>query len=308
MTKARKPPRWVTPFLRALARTGQARAAAEDAGIDYTTAYARRKAHAEFASLWRGALAAHAQFVKRDEDEEIRALEQNPSTIHSSVNGPCDARLSPGQSARLGPPAELGEELVASGGQMKRAGHGRWSQAKERIFFEELAATANARRAAKAAGVSTNAVLARRLKHRVFRAKWEAIVATARSSIDLYLVEASNQTFDPEALDTGEVHPKVTISEAIKISQRPGGAAVRGAPVAEPEWDEIEPSNPTDEVCERLLGKLKRMHKRDIVDKQAAGWSYDESYDVLIPPGWVQGPDYEPKTPEAPVDFDALYR
>ena len=73
---------------------------------------------------------------------------------------------------------------------------------------------AGRRRAAKAAGVSPNAVFARRLKHRVFRAKWEAIVATAKSSIDLYLVEASNQTFDPEALDTGEVQPKVTISEA----------------------------------------------------------------------------------------------
>ena len=34
-----KEPRWVVPFLRALERTGMARTAAEDAGVDYTTAY-----------------------------------------------------------------------------------------------------------------------------------------------------------------------------------------------------------------------------------------------------------------------------
>jgi hypothetical protein len=76
MTK--KAPRWTIAFLRALTRTGDVRAAAADAGIDYTTAYARRKAHAEFAGLWRGALAAHAQLVKRDEDEQVRALARGP--------------------------------------------------------------------------------------------------------------------------------------------------------------------------------------------------------------------------------------
>src|SRR4051794_26029937 len=44
----RKSPRWVIAFLRALARTGVAREAAKDAGIDHTTAYERRKAHAGF--------------------------------------------------------------------------------------------------------------------------------------------------------------------------------------------------------------------------------------------------------------------
>src|SRR5438045_2522311 len=48
----RKPPRWVIPFLRALARTGVAREAAKDAGIDHSTAYERRKAHADFAADW----------------------------------------------------------------------------------------------------------------------------------------------------------------------------------------------------------------------------------------------------------------
>ena len=49
------------------------------------------------------------------------------------------------------------EELLATtalGGQVKRVGPGRWTAAAERRFFDELAATANVKRACAAAGVS----------------------------------------------------------------------------------------------------------------------------------------------------------
>ena len=35
------------------------------------------------------------------------------------------------------------------------------------------------------------------------------------------------------------------------------------------------------------------------------GWSHDESYDHLVPPGWVKGPDYRPFEPE-PEEPDFL--
>jgi hypothetical protein len=69
-----KPPRWTIPFLRALERTGDVRASAEDAGIDHTTAYARRRTHAEFASNWERALQAHAERAGRERAEELEAL------------------------------------------------------------------------------------------------------------------------------------------------------------------------------------------------------------------------------------------
>jgi hypothetical protein len=36
----------------------------------------------------------------------------------------------------------------------------------------------------------------------------------------------------------------------------------------------------------------------------AEGWSHDESYDQMVPPGWVKGPEYRPRVtePEGP-DF-----
>ena len=74
MTKKRRAPRWTIPFLRALERTGDARASAEDAGIDHTTAYARRRAHPEFAAAWEEAIAAHAAGAERGKAEELERV------------------------------------------------------------------------------------------------------------------------------------------------------------------------------------------------------------------------------------------
>jgi len=59
----RKAPRWTVAFLRALERTGEARAAALDAGIDHSTAYARRRAHPDFADTWAGSQWVGSQWV-----------------------------------------------------------------------------------------------------------------------------------------------------------------------------------------------------------------------------------------------------
>src|SRR4051812_26937400 len=113
-------PRWVTPFLRSLERTGEVRAAAEDAGIDYTTAYGRRRAHGEFALAWDEALRVHGEKRRLDEAVAVDALTRDLSTSASSGNGP---------------PRRSAEELIGAGAQLKRVGHGRWSLAKERLFF-----------------------------------------------------------------------------------------------------------------------------------------------------------------------------
>ena len=91
----RKEPRWVVPFLRALERTGEARAAAKDAGIDHTTAYARRRAHADFAEAWAEALRAHDEAKRRAEDEEIAALKEaapSPGSPAASPTSPARGR------------------------------------------------------------------------------------------------------------------------------------------------------------------------------------------------------------------------
>jgi hypothetical protein len=269
---ARKEPRWVVAFLRALERTGEARSAAADAGIDHTTAYARRKAHGEFADRWAGALRAHAEAKARAEAAEIAALEKTP----------------PPHSVRSPSPANAAEDLFVSGGKVRRAGHDRWSRRKEAIFFDELAATANATMAAKAAGVSTNAVHARRLKHPLFAAKWEAVVRSSSAAIDLYLVEETRKTFDPESLDTGDVKPRVTIDQAIKISQLNASKKAKALPDPFAEQAASPSAETIEALRERILKKFERLAERGRRERIEAGWSYDERHDAMVPPGWVK--------------------
>ena len=292
MTGKRKAPRWVHPFLRALERCGEARAASADAGIDWSTAYARRRAHSDFAAAWAEALHVHKLRAARFDAEELEAF--NRSLDVALPGSPFDKlRTSPTSSDGRGD-----EELSVANGQVRRVGQGRWSARKEKIFFDELAATANIRRSAAAAGVSYNAVQARRLKHPLFRAKWDAVAQSAKANIGMYLLEASQQTFDPERAGMPDATPKVTIAEAIRISESKGPKG-QGVEAADPFSDEsYDYHDDMAEIREGLVRKLQAMRRRERPELLARGWSFDESWDREIPPGWVKGPDWRPRTPD----------
>jgi hypothetical protein len=292
MTGKRKAPRWVHPFLRALERCGEARAASADAGIDWSTAYARRRAHSDFAAAWAEALQVHKLRAARFDAAELEAF--NRSLDAALPGSPFDKlRTSPTSSDGRGD-----EELSVANGQVRRVGQGRWSARKEKIFFDELAATANIRRSAAAAGVSYNAVQARRLKHPLFRAKWDAVAQSAKANIGMYLLEASQQTFDPERAGMPDATPKVTIAEAIRISESKGPKA-QSPEAADPFSDEsYDYHDDIAEIREGLVRKLQAMRRRERPELLARGWSFDESWDREIPPGWVKGPDWRPRTPD----------
>src|SRR5437763_13731277 len=72
--KKRKAPRWARPFLRARVRTGNARASAEEAGVDHTTAYLRRRTHPSFAADWEWVRKAYAERVEREKEAELETF------------------------------------------------------------------------------------------------------------------------------------------------------------------------------------------------------------------------------------------
>jgi hypothetical protein len=218
------------------------RASAEDAGIDHTTAYARRRTHAEFASNWERALQAHAERVGRERAEELLA-----------AAGPTPD------------PSPEGEGMAKA--QVKRAGHDRWGERKEKLFFDELAATANVKCSAKAAGVSTQAVFARRLRDPRFKAKWAAVLETGRAAIEMHLVEAANRSFDPDELDVGDVQPKVSIADAIRIAELNASRAERSA-VANPFQSQAPGVGCAEDARERLFKKLLRLRNAGLPN----GW------------------------------------
>ena len=264
--RMKKPPRWTIAFLRALERTGDVRASAEDAGIDHSTAYARRRTHEDFAANWERALKAYAEGVAADQERELRSLD----TL--GTNGP----------------RPEGEGKKA---QVKRAAHDRWGPRKEKLFFDELAATANVKSSARAAGVSTQSVFARRLRDAHFRAKWAAVLETGRAAIEMQLVERAKKSFDPDEHDFGEAEPRVSVTEALRIVQHSG----KGQAPAFMEQRGFEEDG--DNVHERLLQKLLRLKARNEREQLEKGWVRDEEHGLLVPPGWVKAPGSPPVEP-----------
>jgi len=282
MTK-RKQPRWTIPFLRSLERTGNARASAEEAGVDHTTAYLRRRTHPDFASDWEWVLQAHAERVAREKAAEASSFTPPP------VPAPA-GRESPSL-------AEGGGALVAAGSRLKRPGHDRWSKRKEQAFLAELAATGNLRLASKAVGISYEAVRKRRRKDPQLAAACAAAIEACRARIPEFLAGATAATFDPEAIDDDGTNPlpKVTIAEAIRIAQLNGGTKQEPAGAFEDESYCYEED--IADIRERLVQKLQALRRRERPGLLARGWSYDESWDREVPPGWVKGPDYREREP-----------
>jgi len=243
--RKQRTPRWAVAFLRSLERTGVARWAAEDAGVDFTTAYARRRAHAEFAADWAAALERG-----RAERERVRAAEL-AGKVERLRRAP-----SPGSPAAspTSPASGGGAEHVIVNGKLRRVGPGRWSKAKEQALLAELAWSGSISRGCRAAGVSTQALSRRRFNDRHLDAACDAAVEIARKRLNGYVVEAANRTFDPDELPLSEnAGPTVTIAEAIQILKL--GAGRGSAASAVPVYEPYDPA----EVRERLEKKMRML-------------------------------------------------
>ena len=303
-SSCRKPPRWTEPFLLVLIRTGEVREAAKWAGVDFTTVYARRKKYADFADAWDGALQTHKRLAAEAEEEELRSLDKLgtngcPGDIREpelGTNGGLGDDRSDGPSPGS-PLASPTSPASWRGLQVKRVNSARWSEARERRFFDELVASANVRRAAEAAGVSGQAVYARRAKSAVFRKRWDQALANGRAAIEMGLVAEAKRSMDPDEMDLPAPEPRVTVGEAIKITQMAqvsargrGRAAWGEAGFQDDEGEAFEQRK--EELRARLQRKLEALRDR-IVREQ--GWVEDEEFGVAIPPGWIRDPDYVPK-------------
>ena len=244
---AKREPHWVKLFFRELARTGNVRLAAERAGVDFTTAYGRRKRHSDFADRWVGALGQAA--ASNGSNLELESA-PNSSTIPSSGNGPP-------------PPVKLWEELsVRPDGKVVKVSEARWTPRKEEAFLVELADSANVKRAARAARVSTTAVYKRRMKDGRFAAAWDAAVEAGKARLQTYLIELSDRTFDPDSLPLPEGQPRVSVAEAVSILRLKG---------REPSKHFADERNVNEEelkeVRERILEKLERMRERELPEQ-----------------------------------------
>lgn len=236
-------------FLRVLARTGNARAAAAEAGMDVGTAYDRRIKDAGFFARWERAVAK------------------------------AKARPSPRPSPRNGRGSqELVLRRTKHGDKLVRAGAGRWNARAEAVFFAGLRRTACVRAAARACGFSTNALYARRDNYPDFAKRWAAVEVEAAQRLPGLLRAASIASLDPEVEDRGL--PRVNVDQAIRISQMKGAGIGAGAHARD--CDSHQRASEA-ELTAAILKKLDILSKRQI----AKGWTETEE-GHMIPPGWVR--------------------
>jgi len=129
----------------------------------------------------------------------------------------------------------------------------RWSQAAEERFLAELAATANVRAAAEAAGFSTVAIYRRRMLWPGFASAWDEALEQGYVRIETMLVEAATDSLSRAPIDVDReapvlTGPGMTVAEAMNLlklhrSTVRGGAAQRyDARAKAPDWDAVRAS------------------------------------------------------------------
>ena len=270
----KREPHWVKLFFRELARTGNVRLAAERAGVDFSTAYGRRRRHWDFAERWKGALREWLTPSGPGRAEAISTASPAPPPLGVAERSspPC-----PPQRAQGG-----AETIVRPDGKVVKASEARWTARKEEAFLVELADSANVKRAARAAGVSTTAVYKRRMKDGRFAAAWDLAVEAGKARLQAYLIELSDRTFDPDSLPLPDGQPKVSVSEAVSILRLKGAAA----PAADARAEAGPVNSELKEAHDRIMARLERLKERIGRERAAAGWTEWEG--EWIPPGWVR--------------------
>jgi hypothetical protein len=266
MGKAGRP--WRTRFLRAMARTANARLSAQMAGVDHSTAYELRGRDPGFAAAWLRA---------RDWGRARLRAEGRPVLA--------GGRPRPARPGETADPRELIlRRSKREGTQIVRAGEGRWSPSAEADFFAHLAAGFGVAYAARAAGFSTTAVYRRRMNEADFAKRWDMAREEGKARNDGLLIDAVPRALDPEVIATAEGLPRPTIAEAIQIQRlyRKDGEEGDGRRNG---WA-YRPRR-LDEVHGSILAKLAAIERRRDEQRLAEGWTKDES-GHWIPPGWVR--------------------
>jgi hypothetical protein len=187
------PFRWRRAFLAALADTANLTSSAKAAGVDRSTIYAHQKKSPLFkADLARALATGRAKTANGTLPPALRAAARPMAVRASKSGGTC----------------------------VMETGEGRWNADLEELFLAELARTANVSKAAKAINMSDVALYRRRKTWPGFAAAWDEAKAMAVDRLDLMLIEAGTNLFDPPK--TAEPHgpPTMTVAEALRVVER----------------------------------------------------------------------------------------
>jgi hypothetical protein len=185
------PLKWRRAFLRALAVTANVTLSARRAGIDKSTAYQLRKVSPLFDRLWTQALVdGRAALAQGRVPDEATERDSRPLSIRSSKSG----RVC-----------------------VMATGEGRWNAGVETEFFATLAATGNAKAAARAIGMSDTALYNRRKLWPAFDTRWDEVVSLANERLAVQLLTSASNLLDPVDVDVPDFD--MSVDQAIRVAQ-----------------------------------------------------------------------------------------
>lgn len=191
MASRTTPLQWRRAFLRALAVTANVTLSAQRAGIDKSTAYQLRKVSPLFDRLWKQALAdGRAALAGGRVPDQDAGKDSRPLSIRSSKSG----RVC-----------------------VMATGEGRWNAGVEAEFFATLAATGNAKAAARAIAMSDVALYNRRKLWPAFDARWDEVVSLANERLAVQLLTSASNLLDPIKLEVPDFD--MSVDQAIRVAQ-----------------------------------------------------------------------------------------
>lgn len=180
---------WRRVFLRELAHGKSISQAAREAGIDPSSAHRVRGRDPAFAAAWE------------------RARERGVVRLTAPAEDAAPT-LAPDEVVRA---SKDGRPRI------QRAGPGRWSAAKEQLFLETLATTANVSAACRAVGVSAAAVYPRKGRDADFAAKWAEALAQGYAHLDALLLGTAMAVLEGGSPVPGGFVAAMTVAEAITV-------------------------------------------------------------------------------------------
>ncbi|MES2445387.1 MAG: hypothetical protein V4574_21380 [Pseudomonadota bacterium] len=207
-------------FLAALGRTGNARLAARALGVHRATFTKRRAKHPAFAAEWDATLAAaHAAFA-------LAGGARPPGS--GDAPDPAALAIADAPAWRAALRTRGGEPTVvrtASGRlQLRLAPPGRMTRAAEQAFLAALAATANVRLAAAAAGFAHTSIYAKRKASPAFAAAMDGALDIGFSRLESALFASTIAVLDGvgpdsawrDSLDVNPI-PPMSVAEALQL-------------------------------------------------------------------------------------------
>ncbi len=156
--------------------------------------------------------------------------------------------------------ARSGERVLAGGrkAQVRKASKRDWTKAKETDFLSMLAETCNVTLAAAEAGVSVSSAYRRRKADAAFRGAWLEAVGAAYQRLELVLLERAfvgTEKLVRRKDGSEERMVEYPNQLALTLLKMHRDTAIEATTEVPP--DDVE------EIRERLLGKLKRLRKRE---------------------------------------------